>query len=224
MELFKCGHPKTSENSRSNGRNVRCATCKRAANLMQQRDNPEKARLANRKSSQKRRKEAPELERARKSRFMDAHPGIQNEYSERYRRKMGKVAWGSPEMAAKISISARKAWREGRIKPRVNPSKLELSCIPMFADRGYRHTGDGSFWITGKDGQHKNPDFKKTGKKAVIEVWGNWWHRGQVPQDLIDWYADNGYKCEVYWESDIKAHGGVSPSLTTGLGAMRDAR
>lgn len=98
--------------------------------------------------------------------------------------------WGSPEHLEKMS---------GNIKP----SQLEMDCILLFEPKGYRHTGDGTFWVRGKDGTFKNPDFKKTGSSAVIEVWGDYWHQGQDPQGLIDWYAENGYECEVYWERDV---------------------
>lgn len=203
MEAFKCGHPKTKENSRSNGigKSPRCATCKRSANSQYQKDHPDKVSARNRRV----RGRYPEQERRRKIEWKRLHPEKVMQYSAHYRRKLGQSLWNSPECRAKMSASAKKrVERDGPFQV-PSPSQLELNCIPLFAERGYRHTGDGSFWIRGKDGKNKNPDFKKTGSKAVIEVWGNYWHRNQDPQDLIDWYSENGYECEVYWESDLRA-------------------
>lgn len=205
METFKCGHSKTKENMRSNGtrngvKSYRCATCKRAANSKHQKENPEIYRKANSKWQ----KNNHEKYLERRERFLELNPDKPSEYSERHRRKIGQVEWGSPEMSQKMSESAKKRVERDGWLPTPSPSKLELDCKVLFEPRGYRHTGDGTFWIRGEDGKSKNPDFKKTGSKAVIEVWGDYWHRDQNPQDLIDWYSDNGYSCEIYWEHEVK--------------------
>ena len=48
------------------------------------------------------------------------------------------------------------------------------------------------------------PDFvHKSGRKKLIEVYGDYWHRGQNPQDRIDYFERFGWDCIVIWESEI---------------------
>lgn len=205
MKTFKCGHPDTKQNRRSNGvrngvQTYRCKMCKRAANSAYQKNNPEKVAERNRRVREK----YPDKERERKKKWRQ-ETGKFTEYMRKRRREQGIPEWGSPECKEKMSKAAlARIARDGWL-PKPSPSKLELSCIPMFAKQGYKHTGDGSFWIRGKDGKSKNPDFLNKKSKSVIEVWGDYWHRGQDPKDLIVWYKKNGYDCKIYWESELKA-------------------
>jgi len=84
------------------------------------------------------------------------------------------------------------------------PNKLETSLQPVLAEFGFRYTGGGDFWVHRKDGSH-NPDFKKTGERKLVEVWGDYWHRGENPDDLQTWYATMGYDCLILWESEVNA-------------------
>ena len=51
--------------------------------------------------------------------------------------------------------------------------------------------------------KYKNPDFKVTGENKVIEVFGDYWHRNEFPEDLVDAFAGIGIECLVVQESDI---------------------
>ena len=52
---------------------------------------------------------------------------------------------------------------------------------------------------------NKYPDFvHKEGGKKLIEVYGDYWHRGQNPQDRIDYFEKHGYACIVIWEKELK--------------------
>ena len=71
------------------------------------------------------------------------------------------------------------------------------------------YIGNGKFWITFSNGRKKCPDFvvkNKKGKytKYVIEAHGDYWHAGEDEQELINLYAEVGYKCLVLWESEVK--------------------
>ena len=66
-----------------------------------------------------------------------------------------------------------------------------------------RYVGNGKWWCRFLDGKYKNPDFKVTGQRIVIEVFGDWWHRNDDPDLLISAYRRIGYKCLVIWERDI---------------------
>ena len=64
----------------------------------------------------------------------------------------------------------------------------------------WKFVGDGQTVIDGMV-----PDFINiNGKKQVIEVYGDYWHRNHKPQDRIDHYKKFGFKCLVYWEKDLK--------------------
>ena len=64
-------------------------------------------------------------------------------------------------------------------------------------------TGDGKHFYTFKDGRHKNPDFYVQGSNSVIELLGNYWHKGEYPEELRAKYAEIGINCLVLWEEDI---------------------
>ena len=47
------------------------------------------------------------------------------------------------------------------------------------------------------------PDFLSTnGQRKVIEVFGDYWHKGEDPQGRIDAFAKLGFKCLVIWEHE----------------------
>ena len=64
----------------------------------------------------------------------------------------------------------------------------------------WKYTGDFSFWINGK-----NPDFVNcNGQKKCIEVFGDYWHRNDNPQDRKDIFKEFGYDTLVIWERELK--------------------
>lgn len=51
----------------------------------------------------------------------------------------------------------------------------------------------------------KIPDFVNVnGQKKVIELYGDFWHKDDNPQDRIDYFKQFGYDCLVIWESEMK--------------------
>lgn len=86
--------------------------------------------------------------------------------------------------------------------PKTRPNKLEKKLQRLLADlfpNEYRYTGSGEVWI-GK----RNPDFTNVnGKKAVIELWGDYWHAGKDPEELIQYYRKYGFSCLVIWEREL---------------------
>jgi len=65
------------------------------------------------------------------------------------------------------------------------------------------YCGDGKFWIP-INGRILNPDFKAHNQKKVIEVFGDYWHKGENLQDRIDLYNQIDFKCLVLWENELK--------------------
>ena len=65
-----------------------------------------------------------------------------------------------------------------------------------------KYVGDRKFWIK-TNICSRNPDFIVDGHKMVIELYGDYWHKGQNPQDKIKEYKDVGYDCLVFWEHEV---------------------
>jgi len=50
----------------------------------------------------------------------------------------------------------------------------------------------------------KFPDFIDEVNRRIIEVWGDFYHRGQNPQDRIDYFKQYGWNTVVVWTSEFK--------------------
>ena len=78
----------------------------------------------------------------------------------------------------------------------ITPNKLEISVLELLPV-GWRYVGDGTL-IVGT----KCPDFWDGGTR-LIEAYGDYWHKGQDPQERIDYFAERGYECMVIWEHEV---------------------
>lgn len=85
-------------------------------------------------------------------------------------------------------------------KAKPNKKELELSGILNTNFPGeWEFVGDGKLIINGKC-----PDFTNiNGKKAFIELYGNYWHRGQNPEDRISSFKMFGFDTLIIWESEL---------------------
>lgn len=85
----------------------------------------------------------------------------------------------------------------------IRPNKSETIILNLLNDlypNEWKYTGDFSFMINGK-----NPDFTNcNGKKKLIELFGDYWHKGEDPQDRINIFKKFGYDTLVIWESELK--------------------
>ena len=51
----------------------------------------------------------------------------------------------------------------------------------------------------------KTPDFVNVnGQKKIIELYGNYWHRYDNPQDRIDYFKQFGWDTLIIWEKELK--------------------
>ena len=71
----------------------------------------------------------------------------------------------------------------------------------------FTFVGDGSFWLG-----NANPDFVHNTKKIAVEVFGDYWHgqlvnrnvrKVQTVEGRKEQLKAEGYKCIVFWESDL---------------------
>jgi very-short-patch-repair endonuclease len=49
----------------------------------------------------------------------------------------------------------------------------------------------------------KIPDFVHETKNKLIEIWGDFFHKEQNPNDRISFFKDRGYDCLVIWASEL---------------------
>jgi very-short-patch-repair endonuclease len=85
----------------------------------------------------------------------------------------------------------------------LKPNKKEES-LATFLEGLYPHkwkyVGDGQLILGGRC-----PDFLNiNGKKQLIELFGDYFHKGQNPQDRIDYFTKYGFSTLVIWEHELK--------------------
>jgi hypothetical protein len=143
-------------------------------------------------------------------------------HSEEARKKMSKSHTGVPltEQCKKNLSKVRLLMWENRTKEdrkqlikkvmdgvnkghRRKPNKPEsiiLQLLNNLYPNQWKYTGDFSLIIDGK-----NPDFANcNGQKKIIELFGDYWHRGENPQDRMDIFSPFGYQTLVIWERELK--------------------
>lgn len=146
----------------------------------------------------------------------------------------GRPGWKpTPEISAKraktraknkdkTSAALKESWsrltpqqKQIRLQKMADGRKLAFAGAPLFKqnklERKVEEYLEESF---PKEWQFNNGDFKISGyypdfvnvngKKAVIEVFGDYWHRGEDPKIKIAIYKRVGYDCVVIWESEFK--------------------
>jgi len=123
--------------------------------------------------------------------------------------RASKIAHDKPEVKEKTSMSVKKLWQdpeyvrkqqEARHLFPNNPETGLFNFLQVLYIDHYRYCGDFSFVINGK-----NPDFVNiNGQKKCIELYGDYWHKGQDPQDRINIFKEYGWDCLVVWEHELK--------------------
>lgn len=106
-------------------------------------------------------------------------------------RKKMQARWQDPKQCKKFL--------KGILKRPTRPEKIFDEMTP----ENIHYTGNGAWWKTFPNGKNKNPDFKVMGQDKVIEIFGDYWHRNDDSQELIDLYAQVGLDCLVFWEHEI---------------------
>ena len=156
---------------------------------------------------------------------MRAHLGqIQRErrgthHSEETKQKISRSS-STEEMRRIYSEYAKARWSDPEYKDRVmravgkgsqgRPTKPEQhtrDILDRYFPGEWKYTGDGEVIIGGK-----NPDFTNVnGQKAVVEVFGDWWHSERktgrsAEQEIarrVAHFAQYGFRCVVIWEREV---------------------
>ena len=114
----------------------------------------------------------------------------------KYRGSCIKQSWAD-SVRKKQWIQA--MW-EGRTR---RPTKPEQGVIDVITEYSlpYKYVGTGGFLLDGK-----NPDFMNVnGEKKLIEVFGEYWHKGEEEQLRKDLFSRYGFKTLILWSKDIMA-------------------
>jgi len=104
-----------------------------------------------------------------------------------------KKLWLDPEFHNRMVGSIMKGWH---LKP--NKAEKRLSSILQSVAPDFKYVGDGSLVIGGLC-----PDFSN-GDHKLIELFGDYWHKGEDPQKRIDYFKKFGYDTLVVWECELK--------------------
>jgi hypothetical protein len=141
---------------------------------------------------------------SQKARVAWCKPGMREKY-----KQLAIIASNKPERKAKHSEFMNKCWKDPEfIKKQMKArnvaqnqqeKKLENILNELYPNE-YKFVGDGEVIISGKC-----PDFINiNGKKKIIELFGDYWHEGENPQDRMDIFKPYGYETLVIWERELK--------------------
>lgn len=116
-----------------------------------------------------------------------SNPKVKNIMSEKAKR-----SWMCQEYVQK-QMQAR------GVKPNKTERKLDTLLNTIYSNE-WKFVGDGEIIINGKC-----PDFiNVNSQKKIIELFGDYWHRGQDPDDRKKIFAEFGYDTLVIWEHELK--------------------
>jgi len=97
-----------------------------------------------------------------------------------------------------------------RVKAHINLNRAPSRPEKVIIEKNYpnlEYTGNGKFWVSLDNSRNKNPDFVLRPfhiHHKVIEVWGEYWHRNENPEDLVAAYRKCGITCLIIPDSSIK--------------------
>lgn len=108
--------------------------------------------------------------------------------------EISKRMWQNPKFIKK--------WMVGQAKGQhISPNNLE-QYFDKLTPKCIKFVGNRKYWIITNIGIH-NPDFKIIGQRKIIELFGDYWHKKKIPEELIKEYAEVGWKCLIFWENEV---------------------
>jgi len=124
-----------------------------------------------------------------------------------------KKLWANDEYHAKQSKMFAARWQDKEYVQKMmdgynrKPNKLEILFDSLTTDN-IHFVGDGSFWRTWTSGKNKNPDYlvyDKEGNptKLIVELLGDYWHKGDDVQLHTEMWNRLGYECLIIWEHQV---------------------
>lgn len=120
-----------------------------------------------------------------------------------------EITWGD-----KISITKKEQFKDPEFakrmvanitahasskKPNI-PEQMVMAILDACFPNQWKYVGNGGTEFGGL-----MPDFINIdGKKQLIEMFGDYWHRDENPQDRIDHFKQFGFSTLVIWERELK--------------------
>ncbi len=111
-------------------------------------------------------------------------------------KENGTNLWNDPALRDRMS----KAIIRGNRFKQTEPEQIIERLLDDLFSGEYVFVGDGRYSIGGKC-----PDFLNiTGKKKIIEVFGEWHHHEDNPQERIDFFKEYGWDCLIIWQHELQ--------------------
>ena len=150
-------------------------------------------------------------EKISKSLIGDDNPSKRPEVRKKMSEKLCE-RWQDPEFVKIITDS----WKK---KPN-QPEKGLDSIVQFLYPNEYKYNGNYELGITIGG---KIPDFVNVnGKKKAIDLFGDYWHKGEDPQVRIDLFKEYGWDLLVIWEHELKDKNAVIQKILKFHGVNSD--
>lgn len=149
-----------------------------------------------------------------KRHLSDLYRGVKRKpLSEKTKRKMSET---KKKQYQDLGFKNRMV-QSSRLGLHIRPNKVEMR-LSEFLNNQYpgewKYVGDGSFVIAGK-----NPDFINiNGRKLIIELFGDYWHKGEDPSDRAAIFEPYGFRTLVIWEHELKDMGVMGDKVVEFIG------
>lgn len=149
-----------------------------------------------------------EANRARKGVWHNPNPPTtkgKKIHSAENKRRAGLLLH-EPENERKAIEASRKAT--------ASPNGCEMALGEILNEIGFgdwRFVGTGQLMIG-----NKNPDFWD-GDDRIIELFGDYWHRGDSGEERIAYFAEHGFETLIVWESELSDKASLISRIHTWL-------
>ena len=142
-----------------------------------------------------------------KGQKMDFNPARAEAISKSLKDR--KITWGDKISRVKKEQLKNKEYVErlisnitrhaSSVRPNL-PEQMVMAMLNAFYPNEWQYVGNCGFVLGGLI-----PDFMNVnGRKLLIEVFGDYWHKGENPQNRIDYFKQFGFSTLVIWEHELK--------------------
>lgn len=90
-----------------------------------------------------------------------------------------------------------KVWAGWQLEP--NSKERELIRIIEKNELPLQFVGDGTVIV-----ERKSPDFISSDGRKIVELYGDYWHKNDDPEDRIRFFKEHDKDCLVIWEHELE--------------------
>lgn len=118
------------------------------------------------------------------------------------KREQCRSPYYALKTVSNINIIAR------NVRP-TKPEKQVLAILDRYFPDEWKYVGNGEFSLG-----RLVPDFMNVnGKKQLIEVFGDYWHKGENPEVRINRFKEYGFRTLILWEHELRDAGTVARKI-----------